>query len=480
MNRHSQSTPLQLNVKTATIQSRGLIESATLPDGSQIGITLAGDVYSEYDNTVFTASTVNGKQQWNSTKEVLLTSEESVLFSYYPWKEGTDYNAIEIETASQTDYLYGTPVESVSEDNANPTITLNHALANINLTFVKGTYVGEGDVTEVSVYGDGIATGGTFDASITQSYIPGEPLTGVGEKVTVTTATELDGDAVNIMVVPVNVSKSFTVTATIDGVDYTVSTSAVQLEMGNSYKYTLTLNSTMMGVSEVAVTQWNPVTKDNLILEKDKSGPVVNSAGKANGVYAVTATGELIAYNDAAVDATCLGVALITDNQKIMIEKMGEANAEWNSNTTLYWGRNLNGKNVAGITEITDQTVAKADFNGLDHTNAIIAAYTEHSVAMDARDMCSVLQTFNDGDNNGGYSDWYIPALGQLYEIYTNRTNINTALSAMTATQLSSDDYYWSSSECSDNYGWNVYFYDGIVYYRTKGNNNLVRFVRDI
>ena len=263
-----QGTPLQLNVKTATIQSRGLIESATLPDGSQIGITLAGDVYSEYDNTVFTASTVNGKQQWNSTKEVLLTSEESVLFSYYPWKEGTDYNAIEIETASQTDYMYGTPVESVSEDNPNPTITLNHALANINLTFVKGTYVGEGNVTEVSVHGDGIATGGTFDASITQSYIPGEPLTGIGDKVTVTTATELDGDAVNIMVVPVNASKSFTVTATIDGVDYTISTSAVQLEMGSSYKYTLTLNSTMMGVSEVAVTQWNPVTKDNLIPRK--------------------------------------------------------------------------------------------------------------------------------------------------------------------------------------------------------------------
>ena len=206
---------------------------------------------------------------------------------------------------------------------------------------------------------------------------------------------------------------------------------------------------------------------------------VVDDVMPENGVYAVTAEGKFIAYNDANIDATCLGVALITDNQKIMIEKMGEANAEWNSNTTLYWGKNLYGKNVAGITETTDQTVAKADFNGKDHTAAIIAAYTEHSVAMDARDMCSVLQTFNDGENNGGFTDWYIPAEGQLYEIYTNKTNINAALTAMSSTAFSGS-YYWSSSEYSSSGGWIVNFSNGGVDDNYKYGNNRVRFVRDI
>ncbi len=235
-----------------------------------------------------------------------------------------------------------------------------------------------------------------------------------------------------------------------------------------------------MSVSDVSVTPWNPVTKESLTLEKVQTnantGPTVNSAGKANGVYAVTAEGELIAYDDAAVDATCLGVALITDNQRIMIEKTQSYDA---TNTEFYWGKNLYEKNVAGITETTDQAVAKADFSGKEHTNAIIAAYTEHSVAMDARDMCSVLQTFNDGENNGGFTDWYIPAAGQLYEIYTNKTNINAALTAMSSTAFSGS-YYWSSSEFSSDNGWRVYFSGGDVYYGSKGSNYRVRFVRDI
>ena len=163
-----------------------------------------------------------------------------------------------------------------------------------------------------------------------------------------------------------------------------------------------------------------------------------------------------------------------------MIEKNETANAEWNSNTTLYWGYNLYLKNVAGITETTDQTVAKADFNGKEHTNAIIAAYTEHSVAMDARDMCSVLQTFNDGENNGGFTDWYIPACGQLYEIYTYKTNINAALTAMSSTAFSGGNY-WSSSWYSSDSGWSVSFSSGDVSNYDKGYGYFrVRFVRDI
>ena len=159
-----------------------------------------------------------------------------------------------------------------------------------------------------------------------------------------------------------------------------------------------------------------------------------------------------------------------------MIEKTQSYDA---TNATFYLGYYLYQKDVAGITETTDETVAKADFSGKDNTNAIIAAYTEHSVAMDARDMCSVLQTFNDGENNGGFTDWYIPAAGQLYEIYTNKTNINAALTAMSSTAFS-DNSYWSSSEYSSNYGWSVNFNDGYVgsYYRNYYNR--VRFVRDI
>jgi len=270
------------------------------------------------------------------------------------------------------------------------------------------------------------------------------------------------------------------VTVTVDGHTYSSTTSAFTLAKATAYNLALKLTSTGLSVTSVSLTDWSEEPLPDADFEPVISGPVVNSAGKANGVYAVTATGELIAYNDAAVDATCLGVALITDNQRIMIEKMGEANAEWNSNIPLAWGTNLFGKNVAGITETTDQTVAKADFNGKDHTAAIITAYTEHSVEMKSWDMCKVLQTFNDGENNGGFTDWYIPAAGQLDEIYTNKTNINAALTAMSSTAFH-DDNYWSSSESSSYDSWCVSFINGHVGdYGKDYSSNRVRFVRDI
>jgi len=224
-------------------------------------------------------------------------------------------------------------------------------------------------------------------------------------------------------------------------------------------------------VGEVSVEPWGSGVTGSLTL-----APYDPWKNIANGVYAVAADGTPVTKEDA--DETCIAVALITDNQRIMIEKTQSYDA---TNIIFYWGTNLYQKNVAGITETTDENVAKADFNGKEHTNAIIAAYTEHSVDMDAQDMCKVLQTFNDGENNGGFTDWYIPAAGQLYEIYTNKTNINAALSAMTATQFSSDYNYWSSSEYSSISGWYVLFFNGNVNFSGgKDNDRRVRFVRDI
>ena len=482
-----QSSP-KLDVKfgVALQQARAIFTDASLPSGSVVGAMLDDGTATDYDSyspLYFTATGAGDSQTWAPNTDVVLTETKGTLYAYYPHDGNVDISAIPVDmtAADQTDWLYATPVADVNEDNASVAVTLNHALANINVSLVKGSYVGTGNVTSISVKSDGIAPKGTFNAAqATPGYTAFEDEGAALER---TVTTTLGGTATDIMVVPTGSSATITFNVTVDGTVFTATSAAVELEKGSSYKYTLTLNSTFMSVSDVAVTPWNSVTKESLTLEKVQAnantGPTVNSAGKANGVYAVTATGELIAYNDAAVDATCLGVALITNNQKIMIEKMGEANTEWNNNTEFYWGKNLHGKNVAGITETTDQAVAKADFSGKEHTNAIIAAYTEHSVAMDARDMCSVLQTFNDGENNGGYSDWYIPAAGQLYEIYTNKTNINAALTAMSSTAFS-DNGYWSSSEYSSSYGWDVLFNNGVVDNYDKNYNLRVRFVRDI
>ena len=488
---------LSINVGVNHPTSRSLITAATLPDGDTgaIGVMLTdGDGtltdYDVYTNVKFTGTTASGSQKWTGATDVLLTENPGTLYAYYPWKDGTDLSAIAIETASQTDYLYATPVTGISETKSNADVAMNHVLTNINLSFADGTYAGVGNITSVSVNGDGIATGGTFNAAQETPGFVADSYTGVGDAITNTTATTLGGNAIDIMVVSNDAEKPITIAATIDGVEYTATTTAVELAKGNSYQYTLTLNSTFMSVSKVSVTPWNNVVKDNLTLEK--------YVDTTPHVYAVSSTGSLIDYNSA--DATALGVVLVAGEHKFMIAK---SDATDGTNTKLYWGKNLSGKDVAGVKnnskvdgtnsngylggtstpqlnkDFTTWTAgALSEFNGKANTAAIINGYTEHGVSMDARDMCTVLNTFNAADS---YSDWYVPACGQLALMYLNMTEINAALAKIGGTALAAD-YFWSSSESSSDYAWFVYFGNGYVNNGRKVSNGCgrVRFVRDI
>ena len=199
--------------------------------------------------------------------------------------------------------------------------------------------------------------------------------------------------------------------------------------------------------------------------------PVNPWEGIANGVYAVSADYQPVDYTIA--DSSCIGVALITDNQRIMIPKTDVTDG---TNNTFYWSKNLYGKDVAGITDITESSAAKTDFNGKVNTDAIIASYSQHSVNMDSRDVCKVLETYTEG----GFTDWYIPAAGQLYEMYNKKSDINAALAKIGGTAIKSYEF-WSSSEYNASSAWLMDFAFGSVNVAGKGLNYYwVCFVRDI
>ena len=200
-------------------------------------------------------------------------------------------------------------------------------------------------------------------------------------------------------------------------------------------------------------------------------GPVIDTTGKANGVYVVTAEGELVDKSAATLD--CIGVAFISNNQKVMIPK---ANASDGTNIILYWGKNLYGQDVPNLENLTDTTAAKADYNGKANTAAIIAGYAALGKDMDSQDMCKVLETFNEG----GYTDWYVPAAGQLQEFYSNKTAINAALTAINGIAFMSNRY-WSSSEKSSGHAWFMDFdYNQVNGTLKSYNYCYVRFVRDL
>lgn len=59
--------------------------------------------------------------------------------------------------------------------------------------------------------------------------------------------------------------------------------------------------------------------------------------------------------------------------------------------------------------------------------------------------------------------DWYIPSLGELYRIFINKKAINAALEFAKGDKLQ-DRWYWTSTEDSATYAWDLRLYDGAAY----------------
>ena len=494
----SQGNQLQLSFGVNAPDSRAIHKDATLPDNSPVGVKLDG--YADYANLVYKGTTTGGTQSWALTEgSVTLTDTKGTLYAYWPQNNAVSIDAIDVDmtAADQTDWLYATPVTGICEDKAEAAVTMNHAAANINVTINKGTYLGSGAISNITLQSEGIALGGTFNAAKAE---PGyEAFEDEGKPLSrdLTTTTGKDTD---IMVVPTGTSAAITFTATIDGIQFTATSAAVKLEKGNSYVYTLNLSdiSTYMTVGSFGVTPWTGVTKETLNLDKYDT--------KAIKVYAVSSTGSLIDYNTA--DNTAKGVAIVAGEHRFMIAKKDATDD--GSNNKLYWSKNYSDLSLTNYSTVDETSSAGyfpmpdgsfsgtihltddfttwtagvlSDFNGKANTEVIATSSSE------AKDVCKVLETFNAGTNpqsNEGFNDWYVPAAGQLSLIVLNLSEINSALSKIGGTvfergSVLSMKRYWSSSEYDIYKAWVVDFYQNYITAYYKDNSGIqVRFVRDI
>lgn len=249
-----------------------------------------------------------------------------------------------------------------------------------------------------------------------------------------------------------------------------------------------------------------------------KNVTLIDAATAPNGIYAVAPNGKLAIPDEIKTEA--VAVALITDKQRIMIEKNETKNiasikatytADGASNTSytyFYWG--MDGSDNTSITNYTqtggggtstngylpkadgtyqstpnlsgDYTTwasgALSDFNGKANTAALLAASDTDNYTTYAN-MTTWCKIFNQTTTeNQGYTDWYIPSCGQLALMYLNMTAINNALTKIGGQTIASDNY-WSSSEYSSSYGWYVNFFNGSVNDSYKNFSYRVRFVRD-
>ena len=252
---------LSITASLNEAESRAIIEGTSFAENSSVGLTLDG--YS-FNNIKYTATGTGVSQTWSGS-DMLLSEKTGTLYAYYPYSStANDITAVPLATASQTDYMYATPVSSISENNSVAALKFNHAMAVIRLTIKKGTYAaGSGNITSVSVKSDGLGTTGTLNAKT-----GAVTATNTNTAVTQTVSKTL-GATVDAIVVPAGTSKTITFSVTVDGTTYTATSAAVALNKNNIYTYTVTLNSTFMEVSGVSIGAWTTTAKEtNLILSK--------------------------------------------------------------------------------------------------------------------------------------------------------------------------------------------------------------------
>ncbi|MBQ8793236.1 MAG: hypothetical protein IJZ63_00635 [Clostridia bacterium] len=132
--------------------------------------------------------------------------------------------------------------------------------------------------------------------------------------------------------------------------------------------------------------------------------------------------------------------------------------------TSLYWS---SAAVSGGGKTTTDRLTALDDWTGKASTAAQIT-HAECSSASYAPGYCAQYSRVNANGKGLTAGRWWLPSLGELMMIYANMRKINYALSLIEgATQLA-ETWYWSSTESSATYAWDLYLNGGYANNPTK------------
>ena len=222
----------------------------------------------------------------------------------------------------------------------------------------------------------------------------------------------------------------------------------------------------------------------------------IDLATADNGVYAVTSNGRGIKVDEA--DNSCIAVALIVKNahvvQHFWIQKENTGGGAWDIGVVDYKLPNLGkayGNASKGFLPQADGTYhdkphlpknckdwtdgALADFSGFINTKVIKTIQglsdTEH--------ISRELNNFNQKmTNNKMFSDWYIPAAGQMALMALNITQINEALEKIGGEPINGN--YWTSTECSKGESWGFDFNFNYILPCSKSSWRSLRLIRNI
>lgn len=191
----------------------------------------------------------------------------------------------------------------------------------------------------------------------------------------------------------------------------------------------------------------------------DLSGISPESA--PNGVYVYANNGKL--YNpsdwDTANNDLAVGVAIVTDNCKFVI-------APEQNGSMQIWSKDGVYDNISGVTTTTNSTTAKADYQGVSNSQAIVTKYGNSTDY--AAGWCQNY-TFKNGKKG------YLGSCGEWQEAYNNKSEIDACMSLIGGTAINTSDYHWASTQYDSRYAWLLHWSGGTVLGFAKSFNGRVR-----
>ena len=470
-----------LSIKVGT-QTKALVTETTLPDAAQIGTFLhnsEGALYDAlpYGNVKFTASGAGALQTWAPETDVMLSATQGTLYGYYPYSaSATDLSAVAVEAASQTDYMWATPVSGLDNKNSSATLTMNHALTAVRLKVVRGDYAGAGLVTAASVQSNALATAATMniaDGALASVTGAGEVIAPALSQFTLSASEQ----AVEFIAVPVDgASEALTIEMVVDGQTLVVEASATDYPQAAIAEYGVTVNGTGLALTQVTVTPWTETSKGNLGISEVKPAPEpatvkikhVDGTLYTDDEWTAALTASTVT-NEQAV-----GVAIPDPRNEYAYLCVVHPTAErvdkkWSSNTTVLVDGVFTPK---GYDSAAREDIAETDYAGQANTDAILAAVAAGTIEdAPAAQYCAGI-TFADGKTG------YLPAAGEILQMANCETDINACLAACGGTRLYfiASENYWSSTQSSADCAW-MWYYNLDLVIDTKDRTLRVRAV---
>ncbi|MCQ2138469.1 MAG: fimbrillin family protein [Bacteroidales bacterium] len=258
---------LKIEDVTAAELTKSAIKGTSFPTDEDIslGLFIAGEDCI-YNNVKATRKA--GETDWATESDIVLNDKPATVYAYYPYdKDASSVSDITVSSSlNGKDWMWATPVTDVSAAKPGIKLTMNHALALIEITFNTSGFESTAKMTEISLSGASFSKDGSMNAG--NGFITaGDAATGSGAFISAADLPLGSGNAItaDCLLVPTSTSderQDLTVACTFAGNNYRVNlsgdTKGVVIKPGIKSTVTLNIkNGENMEVASVSIDKWN-------------------------------------------------------------------------------------------------------------------------------------------------------------------------------------------------------------------------------